>query len=916
MYEWKTIKELRYWVHKVLPLVYDDSLSYYELLNKVVVKLNELIENNAKIPDFVSGMIEEFITSGDIEQVVANVLKSYILNVKYPPNNLTPATGDGTTNDTVAIQGCIDYAHSIGGASVYFPSGDYLCDSLTIYDDVSLFGYDRYSTKVTHRGGATRALINGNVTNFTIKGITLDGNGEYQVNNVNLIDATFDSAIITECVLTDANILLNATINQDLQITDVILDRATRNACVFNGNGYVQGCNLICNYLSLVGGSSYIELNTNNSILEQIKPVSGANVAIVINGNKNYIKLWRGECLEAYQDNGNNNFVEVYTEAMLIEHDLTIHGDVTIDGDITGTGRFEHNGDFVNDGNIVNEGNFTQTGDSVFNGNLDLTNSNLSLPFTVTHIYANVTDMLANAKVGDEYCMTLGYYSSEDNGNAVYALSTTEPTGYYLTLTNGGYAKPVVNNLVNPKMFGAVGDGVTDDTNAFRNAFTTGKNVLITEGNYLITGIIYLQSNTYITGTGKIIDREVEETAADWKGLFYGLNVSNVTIDGVTFEGVGSTDREYTYGGEIHFKNSHDVKVLNCEIYDVLKNHAIVFETCHDCVADKNYVHQYTQAGISLINKCDRCYVTDNVLIDVTGKVTPNSYPIMLNGYTYPISSVQAVGQHIVCTGNYIDNSYPWYEGIDAHGGVDLVIANNIVRNTYSGIVIAGDVNYPAAHVEITDNIIVGSVTGDRKNADNCGIAISNTSYANISGNIIRRWGKLIDYTIRNAIYIVDSDWIKFNDNILNDNGDSTSSPSAGSLLFYCVNTNNVTISGNSIENNNCVRSFRVTGNSNNYTITDNYIRTSGIPQFDTSASAPYVFIYKNNNLDNDAISGYGYASPDKIPYSQLSQMAAGKVGDVVMNNTGTSGLPVGWVCTASQTASNAATWKAINLTY
>lgn len=35
----------RYWCQKVLPAVYDDSLSYYELLCKVVSKLNEVIEN-------------------------------------------------------------------------------------------------------------------------------------------------------------------------------------------------------------------------------------------------------------------------------------------------------------------------------------------------------------------------------------------------------------------------------------------------------------------------------------------------------------------------------------------------------------------------------------------------------------------------------------------------------------------------------------------------------------------------------------------------------------------------------------------------------------------------------------------------------------------------------------------------------
>ena len=35
----------RFWCQKVLPLVYDDSLSYYELLNKVVKYLNDVIAN-------------------------------------------------------------------------------------------------------------------------------------------------------------------------------------------------------------------------------------------------------------------------------------------------------------------------------------------------------------------------------------------------------------------------------------------------------------------------------------------------------------------------------------------------------------------------------------------------------------------------------------------------------------------------------------------------------------------------------------------------------------------------------------------------------------------------------------------------------------------------------------------------------
>lgn len=45
------VKPLCYWVQHVLPLVYDDSLSYMELLGKVTKKLNDLIVNNNKLPD-------------------------------------------------------------------------------------------------------------------------------------------------------------------------------------------------------------------------------------------------------------------------------------------------------------------------------------------------------------------------------------------------------------------------------------------------------------------------------------------------------------------------------------------------------------------------------------------------------------------------------------------------------------------------------------------------------------------------------------------------------------------------------------------------------------------------------------------------------------------------------------------------
>lgn len=45
------VKNLRFWCQKILPLVYDDSLSYYELLCKVVWYINQIIDNMKEFAD-------------------------------------------------------------------------------------------------------------------------------------------------------------------------------------------------------------------------------------------------------------------------------------------------------------------------------------------------------------------------------------------------------------------------------------------------------------------------------------------------------------------------------------------------------------------------------------------------------------------------------------------------------------------------------------------------------------------------------------------------------------------------------------------------------------------------------------------------------------------------------------------------
>lgn len=52
----------RFWCYKVLPLVYDDSLSYYEILCKVVDYINNLIETDKVQNDEITKLKQEVQT--------------------------------------------------------------------------------------------------------------------------------------------------------------------------------------------------------------------------------------------------------------------------------------------------------------------------------------------------------------------------------------------------------------------------------------------------------------------------------------------------------------------------------------------------------------------------------------------------------------------------------------------------------------------------------------------------------------------------------------------------------------------------------------------------------------------------------------------------------------------------------------
>ena len=64
------IKKFRFWCQKVIPLVYDNSLSYYEVLCKVVDYLNKVIEDINEIPSYIDAKIEEALDDEHVKEIL------------------------------------------------------------------------------------------------------------------------------------------------------------------------------------------------------------------------------------------------------------------------------------------------------------------------------------------------------------------------------------------------------------------------------------------------------------------------------------------------------------------------------------------------------------------------------------------------------------------------------------------------------------------------------------------------------------------------------------------------------------------------------------------------------------------------------------------------------------------------------
>lgn len=135
-------KPFRFWCQKVLPAVYDDSLSYYELLCKVVAYLNDMssqtetqFNNLEKEFNELKSFVDNYFNNLDVQDEIDKKLDELIMNgsfglylrdyLGYITPKMFGATGNGTTDDYQKIIDCFNYAVENNVGLIMFPAGSY-----------------------------------------------------------------------------------------------------------------------------------------------------------------------------------------------------------------------------------------------------------------------------------------------------------------------------------------------------------------------------------------------------------------------------------------------------------------------------------------------------------------------------------------------------------------------------------------------------------------------------------------------------------------------------------------------------------------------------------------------------------------------------------------------------------------------
>ena len=226
-----------------------------------------------------------------------------------------------------------------------------------------------------------------------------------------------------------------------------------------------------------------------------------------------------------------------------------------------------------------------------------------------------------------------GDFSTElaaDTENGIYIGLADDPTGA------SKVAKRRIEGMLSVKVFGATGDGVTDDTAKLQAAFDSEarNNLFVLDGTYMIDALtgVFIKSDSFIQWSKNAVFKAITNSAGNY-AILNIRGVSNITLIEPVVKGERSTHIGLTgeWGMGFYITNVSDISLIRPK--------------ATDCWGDGFYI-----SGV------DNCYM---------------EYPVCDNNRRQGISVISA--ENFLINGGRLDNT----NGANPQAGIDFEPNNN-----------------------------------------------------------------------------------------------------------------------------------------------------------------------------------------------------------------------------------------------
>ena len=274
-----------------------------------------------------------------------------------------------------------------------------------------------------------------------------------------------------------------------------------------------------------------------------------------------------------------------------------------------------------------------------------------------------------------------------------------------------------INNtkIANVIEYGAVGDGVTDDTQAFNDAMAAADVVYVPKGSYVITGAFTIGAGKTILGEGKNIstlittstiylsdNSSLRKITVNNTGSQINVRIQNKT--GATVDDIKITGSGYDYGLSLYSDTDFNINHVEIENANI---DGLSIDSSSNSILTKINSHNNGRYGFVIGNSSDiivsNSEIHDNTL---TGLVCVNSSRLSLTANIYN------------------DNGY---HGVQFNGCKTCIYSSSIASgNSYSGYDIYNSMSCKMIGCQSYDNGTIG-------------VEIDTTAFNNVvSGSSIR----------------------------------------------------------------------------------------------------------------------------------------------------------------------------------